>query len=74
MMSIGGNFLGEPVTRNFTHNEYIPVWPPPDQNLMDIIHEQALDILQTHTPPPLPQSAPSKIEAIVEKANKELAT
>jgi trimethylamine--corrinoid protein Co-methyltransferase len=73
-VGIGGNFLGEPVTRNFTHNEYIPVWPPPDQNLMDIIHEQALDILQTHTPPPLPQSAPSKIEAIVEKANKELAT
>ena len=72
-VGIGGNFLGEPVTRALTHSEYVPVWPSPDQPLLDMVHEQALDILHNHTPPPLPEGAPGKIEAIVEQADKALA-
>ena len=72
-VGIGGNFLGEPVTRTFTHSEYVPTWPPIDRPLMDIVREQALDILHSHNPPPLPVGAGLKIEAIVEDADKEFA-
>jgi trimethylamine:corrinoid methyltransferase-like protein len=51
----------------------VPVWPPADKTMLEIAHEEALDILYNHQPPPLPAGAEKKIEAIVEEADRTLA-
>jgi hypothetical protein len=41
--------------------------------LLDMVHGEALDILRTHQPPPLPAGAHDEIEAIVAEADRALA-
>ncbi|MCP4543283.1 MAG: hypothetical protein GY832_39725 [Chloroflexi bacterium] len=72
-VGIGGTFLTQRETRNFTRSEYVPVWPPVGKTVMEVVHEEALDILHNHQPPPLPEGAADKIEAIVAEADKALA-
>lgn len=72
-VGVGGEFLTSPETLKYTREEYVPLWPPHGNELMEIIHAEALDILQTHTPPPLPDGAAEKIEAILTEADRTLA-
>ena len=72
-VGIGGTFLTQRETRNFTKSEYVPVWPPADKTVMEVVHKEALDILHNHQPPPLPEGAAAKIEAIVAEADKALS-
>jgi trimethylamine--corrinoid protein Co-methyltransferase len=72
-VGIGGHYLGQRETRAYTRREYVPVWPPTDMPLLEMIHEEALDILHNHQPPPLPDGAEEMIEAIVVAADKALA-
>jgi trimethylamine--corrinoid protein Co-methyltransferase len=72
-VGIGGHFLGQRETRAFTRREYVPSWPPSDGNLLDMVHEEALELLYTHQAPPLPPGAAEEIEAIVAEADRELA-
>jgi trimethylamine--corrinoid protein Co-methyltransferase len=72
-VGIGGHFLGQRETRTFTRTEYVPAWPPAGADLLDLVHEEALDILHNHQPPPLPPGAGEKIEAILAEADKALA-
>jgi hypothetical protein len=51
----------------------VPAWPPAGADLLDLVHEEALDILHNHQPPPLPPGAGEKIEAILAEADKALA-
>ncbi len=53
-VGIGGTYLTQRETRNFTRSEYVPLWPPAGKTAMDIVHAEALNILHTHQPPPLP--------------------
>ncbi len=69
----GGHYLNQPETRDYTQREYVPVWPPAGQTMLEIAHAEALNILHTHQPPPLPDGATDKIEAIVTEANRVLA-
>jgi trimethylamine--corrinoid protein Co-methyltransferase len=71
-VGIGGHYLKQRETRAFTRREYVPVWPPAGKSMLEIAHEEALDILYNHQPPPLPSGAEDKIEAIVVEANKVL--
>ena len=41
--------------------------------MLEIARAEALDILHNHQPPPLPEGAADKIEAIVAEADKALA-
>jgi hypothetical protein len=41
--------------------------------MLDVVHEEALDILYNHKPPPLPPGAEEKIEVIIDEADRELA-
>ena len=68
-VGIGGHFLNLPETRNFTRREYTPMWPPVDKIMLDIAHEEALDIFYNHTPPPLPDGADQLIEEILVEAD-----
>ncbi len=72
-VGIGGTYLTQRETRNFTRSEYVPVWPPAGKTVMEVVHEEALDILHNHQPPPLPGGAVDKIEAIVIEANRALS-
>jgi trimethylamine--corrinoid protein Co-methyltransferase len=72
-VGIGGHFLGQRETRTFTRREYVPSWPPADQVLLEAIHEEALDILHNHQPPPLPPGAEEQIKTIVTEADRALA-
>ena len=72
-VGIGGHYLKQRETRAFTRREYVPVWPPADKTMLEIAHQEALDILYNHQPPPLPAGAEKKIEAIVAEADSVLA-
>jgi trimethylamine--corrinoid protein Co-methyltransferase len=72
-VGIGGTYLTQRETRDFTRSEYVPMWPPAGRTALEVVHEEALDILHNHQPPPLPDGAVDKIEAIVAEADKALA-
>jgi trimethylamine--corrinoid protein Co-methyltransferase len=72
-VGIGGHFLGQRETRAATRREYVPVWPPAGRTMQEIAHEEALEILHTHDPPPLPKGAWEQIEAILAAADRALA-
>ena len=72
-VGIGGHYLTQRETRTFTRREYVPVWPPAGKTMLEIARAEALDILHNHQPPPLPEGAADKIEAIVAEVDKALA-
>jgi trimethylamine--corrinoid protein Co-methyltransferase len=72
-VGIGGHYLKQRETRAFTRREYVPVWPPAGKSMLEVAHEEALDIFYNHQSPPLPGGAEEKIEAIVAEADKALA-
>ncbi len=72
-VGIGGEFLTAQETLQYTRQEYLPLWPPHDKELMELIHMEAMEILNTHSPPPLPEDAMDKIEAILAEADRVLA-
>ena len=71
-VGIGGNFLAERETRDFTETEYIPPWPPPGKTILEVACEEALEIYQNHVPPPLPDGAEQAFERIVFEADGAL--
>jgi trimethylamine--corrinoid protein Co-methyltransferase len=71
-VGIGGHYLSRPETRDFTRREYVPVWPPVGKTMLEVAHEEALDILHNHQPPPLPAGALDQIETIVAEADGAL--
>jgi trimethylamine--corrinoid protein Co-methyltransferase len=72
-VGIGGHYLKQRETRTFTRREYVPVWPPAGKPILEVVREEALDILYNHQPPSLPSGAENKIETIVEEADRALA-
>lgn len=71
-VGIGGNYLTNRTTRKFTMQEYVRIWPPAGQDMLSLARAEALEIINKHTPPPLPDGAEEKIETIINLANKEL--
>jgi len=72
-VGIGGHYLSQRETLDYTRSEYVPVWPPAGKTMLEIAHQEALDILHNHLPRPLPEGAADRIEAIVAEADRELA-
>ena len=71
-VGVGGEFLTKRETLKYTRSEYVPLWPPHDKNLLELIHAEAQEILETHSPPPLPDGAEEKIKAILDEADQTL--
>jgi trimethylamine--corrinoid protein Co-methyltransferase len=71
-VGIGGNYLAERETRDFTTTEYIPPWPPNGKTMLEVAREEALDIIKDHQPPSLPDRAVVEIERIVGEADAAL--
>jgi trimethylamine--corrinoid protein Co-methyltransferase len=72
-VGIGGNYLTQRETRTFTRREYVSMWPPAGKTMLEVAHAEALDILHSHQPPPLPTGAVDKIESIVADADGALS-
>jgi trimethylamine:corrinoid methyltransferase-like protein len=70
-VGIGGHFLNLPETRDYTRSEYIPMWPPANQDIMEIAREEALDIYHNHSPPSLPKDAEERLESIFSEDHQE---
>ena len=71
-VGIGGHFLTSGETRDFTRNEYIPMWPPVDKTIYELAHEEALGIYHHHKPPQLPAGAIEKLEHILKEADHSI--
>ena len=71
-VGVGGEFLTKRETLHYTRNEFIPMWPPHGIDMLDMIRAEANEILENHAPPPLPDGAEDKIEAILAEADKAL--
>lgn len=71
-VGIGGTYLTQRETRNFTRSEYVPVWPPVGKTVLQVAHAEALDILHNHQPPSLPAGAADRMEAMVAEADRAL--
>lgn len=71
-VGIGGSYLAQRETRDYTRKEYIHMWPPAGKTMLEIAHAETLEILHHHKPPPLPKGAAEKLEAIITTASKEL--
>ncbi|MBK5107369.1 MAG: trimethylamine methyltransferase family protein [Anaerolineales bacterium] len=71
-VGIGGHYLKQRETRDFTQREYMPMWPPADKTIPELARKQALDIYHNHQPPPLPDGAPDQIASILEAASEEI--
>jgi trimethylamine---corrinoid protein Co-methyltransferase len=72
-VGIGGHYLNQRETRAFTRREYVPPWPPPGRTVLEIARAEALEILATHRPPPLPPGAAEEMAAIVAEADRTLS-
>ena len=72
-VGIGGSFLSERQTRDFTRQEYVRMWPPAGKKMTEIAHQEALEIIHHHKPPALPEGAADQMQVILAAANKELS-
>ena len=71
-VGIGGHYLRERETRNYTRKEYMPVWPAPEKTMSELAREEALEILHHHQPPPLPERVDEKFETLLVEADGAL--
>jgi trimethylamine--corrinoid protein Co-methyltransferase len=72
-VGIGGSFVGRRETRAATRRGYLPPWPPAGEEVLALVHREALEILHHHQPPPLPPGAAEQIEVLMVQADAVLA-
>jgi trimethylamine--corrinoid protein Co-methyltransferase len=71
-VGVGGEYLTQRETLRYTRKEYMPLWPPHGSDLTELIHTEALEILQNHKAPNLPEGVKEKIASILADADKAL--
>ena len=69
-VGVGGEYLTQRETLIYTRSEYIPLWPPYGMDMMEQIHQEALDTLHNHQPPPLPSGANQLLDEILTEADQ----
>jgi trimethylamine--corrinoid protein Co-methyltransferase len=71
-VGIGGEFLTRRETLKQTREYYVPRWPPHKANLLELIHQEAKEILAMHRPPALPDGAEEKLQQLLKQADQAL--
>ncbi|MFN2232921.1 MAG: trimethylamine methyltransferase family protein [Anaerolineales bacterium] len=71
-VGIGGEYLTQRETLKYTRSEYVPIWPPHNKRLLELIHNEARDIIEKHSAPPLPNGVLEKINHILKDADQSL--
>jgi len=69
-VGIGGEFLTRRETLKQTRAHYVPRWPPHNQDLLEIVHQEAIEILNTHQPLPLPEGVEIRLQQILKAADQ----
>jgi len=72
-VGVGGEFLTRRETLNYTRSDYIPLWPPHNKDLLELIHSEAQELLDSHIPLSLPEGAEEKIKNILAEADQSLS-
>jgi trimethylamine:corrinoid methyltransferase-like protein len=72
-VGIGQHYLKRRETLDAVRKEYVRVWPPMGQNVLDLVHGEARQILENHRPFALPDGALEKMCEIVSEADRTLA-
>jgi len=73
-VGIGQHYLKRRETLESLRSEYVRVWPPNGQNLLDLVHSEAQQILENHRPFALPDGALEKMREILNEADRMLAS
>jgi trimethylamine--corrinoid protein Co-methyltransferase len=68
----GGHFLSRRETRAALRQEYVEPWPPAGKTAVQVARAEAMDILERHRPPALPDGAAEAMEGIVAAAAQTL--
>jgi trimethylamine--corrinoid protein Co-methyltransferase len=71
-VGVGGHYLRQRETREYTRREYIPVWPPAGKSLSELVRGEALEIAHHHQPPALPKGVVDEFENLLRKADGQL--
>ncbi len=71
-VGVGGEYLTWRETLNYTRKEYLPMWPPYGKEMIELVHQEALEILHNHQPLPLPEGAESRLAEIIKEADQAL--
>jgi trimethylamine--corrinoid protein Co-methyltransferase len=69
----GQHFLKRPETLATLREEYVRVWPPMGRDMLDLVRDEARQILESHRPPALPDGALEKMQEILTEAEKKFA-
>jgi trimethylamine:corrinoid methyltransferase-like protein len=72
-VGIGGSYLAQKKTRDYTRKGYVRMWPPAGKTMLEIARAEAFEILHEHQPPPLPPGAEKRLEEIIASADKDLS-
>jgi trimethylamine---corrinoid protein Co-methyltransferase len=72
-VGIGGHYLLRRETRTALRQEYVEPWPPAGKTALQVARAEALDLLDRHRPPSLPDGAAEAMDAIVSAAELALA-
>ena len=72
-VGIGGSYLTQKKTRDYTRKGYVRMWPPAGKTMLEIARAEAFEILHEHQPPPLPPGAEKRLEEIIASADKDLS-
>ena len=73
-VGIGQHYLKRRETLASLRNGYVRVWPPAGQNILDLVHGEAQQILESHRSFALPEGALAKMHEVVREADHVLAT
>jgi trimethylamine--corrinoid protein Co-methyltransferase len=71
-VGIGGHFLTRRETRAALRQEYVEPWPPAGKTALQVARAEALELLDQHRPPALPDGAAKAMEAVVAAASLAL--
>jgi trimethylamine--corrinoid protein Co-methyltransferase len=72
-VGVGGEYLTQRETLEYTRKEYIHIWPPHGEDIAALIRAKSEEILRNHQPPPLPKGAQKEMDRILAEAEKALA-
>ncbi|HEY5657947.1 MAG TPA: trimethylamine methyltransferase family protein [Myxococcota bacterium] len=69
----GQHYLTRPETAASLQEDYVRVWPPMRRKMLELVREEARQILAKHRPPALPDGALQKMRSILDEADRKLA-
>jgi trimethylamine:corrinoid methyltransferase-like protein len=71
-VGIGGSYLKQRQTLDYTRSEYVRLWPPHGAEMLELVQAEALEILKNHKTPILSKGIEDQMDEILNEADKRL--